>query len=578
VQQRIGEDGAMSVLWPLLALLPANVPPRPPDPPPALAAKDIDARLREEWTRQKVEPAPQIDDAAFLRRLSIDVVGTLPTPDEVRAYLADPATDKRARAVERLLASPRFATHWARMLENELLGGQPLQNGLDAAVLQSWLTAQIAGGTAWDALSRALIAAEGRTDEKPATEWLIRFRQRPGDFAGTVSRLFLGVQIQCAECHDHKTERWTQHDFRAFAAPFAKVRYAQLEQGKGRRIFEVTDLRRLRAGKRATAEMMERVEIANTAPRALDGTDLSDADNPRQALATWIAAPGNPWFARAWANRLWAHFMGSGFFEPVDDQRPGNPADLPELLDRLAAEAIRCRFDLRTMVRLLTTTELYRRGASAGAERPILWSSYKLRPLGADELVDAILTATRLETVIARMPPERAEKLELRIRTVFGFVFRVDEDTDEDSFDGTIAQALALMNGLLIDTGTSPIPGGAVARLVHGARAVDGRIEELYLRTLSRRPSAEELEHWRGFVASGASLSEHIEASETASTAASASPPKVKLRVKGMAQLADPEGLVRIRRRVRDGASPEAAPYSDLLWALLNSSEFYFNH
>lgn len=573
--------------------------PQPGRPPvdPSFGPAAIDAAVRAAWQEAGITPAGRVDDAGFLRRAWLDIAGTLPPPEVVTAFLADTAPDKRARAVDALLESPHYADRWTDAWYDILMG--PVRSpAVDNGAFRRWLHAQFAANTPWDKLSYSIVTATGKNsvggvrkgqdgpavdpeEEKEAgvngaVNWHLKYARSQLDLPATASRVFLGVQIQCAQCHDHKTEKWTQADFRGFAASFAQVRARPVgaQEKGGVRVFEVVDgARPRRAGKRSP-DREELQAVAAAAPRALDGTELAGSENRREALAAWMVSPRNPWFAKAIVNRMWAALIGHGLVDPVDDLRPGNPGPLPALHQRLADDFISHDYDLKHLIRTIAATELYQRAAAPAQTRdgkPVndaLWPRYRVRPLPPPVLLDAMIAATGLDPVLERVAGERREQLEAQLRRGFGFLFEVDEEADAGGdYEGTIPQALFLLNGALGAAGSSAaIPGAALGQTLAGPGSDAQRVEALYLRVLSRRPTAAETERWVRFV------SEPREAVRTEAPAAEAG--RGKKRGPGQVEL--PAGLAR-RLQARPGTAREQA-YEDLLWALLNSSEFFFNH
>ncbi|UQA54583.1 DUF1549 and DUF1553 domain-containing protein [Polyangium aurulentum] len=547
-----------------------------PAPAPAVdIVARVDALLEAEWKTSNVSPAKPATDAQFLRRAYLDLAGTLPPPEAVTAFLSDRSPDKRARAIETLLASPRYVERWSAYWEEVLLRDKAKANLVDRAAFRTWLRARFAENAPWDRVTRDLVTATGKSspggsarDRRVAAEtgaadadsegvngavnWLLQFNRATEDLAGATSRTFLGVQIQCAQCHDHKTEKWTTGDFRRFAAAFARTRVSAVEdKEKGMmRTFEVSDAEKAaRPGKKATEEQRE---IATLAPTALDGTELA-GEVPRAQLAAWITSQTNPWFARATVNRMWALLLGHGFVEPIDDLRPSNPPRAAPVLDALAADFSAHGYDLKRLIRSICATRAY--GLSAGApEAEAAWAAFRPRALPAPVLLDAILAATRLDPLLEETLGERADALRAKMRKNFRFVFDVDEGGESDDFEGTIPQALLLLNGPLVGHGASALQGTTLADVLAMPGGDAAKIEALYLRTLSRKPSAEETARWVSF------LDEAAAAPEEKSARPAEKGPLARLRKKAVAR------------------TPRDRAYEDLFWALLDSSEFAFQH
>jgi hypothetical protein len=547
-------------------------------------ADRVDALLRARWQAGGVTPAPPVDDAGWLRRLHLDLVGTLPSPTAVRDFLADGAADKRARAVDTLLASPAYAERWTTYWERELLGPDARNPFVDRTELRRWLREAFIRNAPWNEMATELVSAVGtnspdgddRSGVNGAVNWLLRYQRSPADLAGQVSRVMLGVQIQCAQCHDHKTETWTQEDFHRFAAFFARTRPEPVDTMTGMRIRRVS----VRDGGKPAPAMRRDADLRRAIrlePRTLDGTEIealsagrAPGDAPpdrRQALAAWMTSRHNPWFTRAIVNRMWSLFIGRGLVDPVDDLRPSNPSAAPEVLDALATDFADSGFDLHHLVRVLTSLQSYQLEARHPTGAPgdaALWSFHPLEPLPPDVLLDAVIAAGGLEPVLEEVTGADLMDLRGQLRRHYAFVFDVDEESHPETFDGTVPQALLLQNGPLVSGASSLVPRGALEEvLALPDRAA--RIEALYLRSLSRRPTAAQVARWSAF------LDRPRQAVESSGPVASARERKRK----GVP--ADPLG--RYARRVPSRATTaEQQAYEDLFWALVNSSEFVFNH
>ncbi len=550
-----------------------------PPPPASFGVMELDAALRAEWKRAGLEPRGRADDARWLRRAYVDLVGTIPPPEVAVAFTKDPSPEKRAKMVDALLASPAYADHWMNYWDEELLGRDARGQDLDRGAFRRWLRVRFAENAPWDRVVTGLVAATGTNsaggprggkkgawfpsdesgDESQvngAVNWTLRYEQTPQDLAGIASKTFLGVQIQCAQCHDHKTEKWKQDYFWRFAAAFARMRVQRLDNekpamGQIRRV-ELVPL------DRAAPRFQKKEDLAglaNAKPAALDGTALEGKD-VRQALAAWMTRPENPYFARAFVNRMWGQLLGRGFSDPVDDIRPSNPPQAEAILDQLAKDFSSHRYDVRRLLRTIALSEVYQvlPGASAPADpENKLWSRFRLTPLGAEELLNAIFQATNIETAAQHAGFANKDQLRFQLLRRYSFLFDVDEDADSPSYEGTVSQALALLNGSLVGIGSSAVPGSALEEILDSAAGTDAqRIEKLYLRTVGRSPAPDEVELWAKYVAS---------------------PPPVSAAA-GVPKPGDP--LRRLGRR--PSADPRRAAFEDVFWALLNSSEFAFNH
>jgi len=570
----------------------------PPSPLPAkaalLAPADVDARLRQAWAAAGVTPTPRADDATWLRRAWIDVLGTIPPPEVARRFLADPSPDKRASAVDELLASPRWADHWASYWDDVLMGRAARAPDVDRGAFRAFLHDAFARNAPWSAVATELLTAtgqnseggrqrdaladEGRTGQPQgvhgAVNWTLRYQQAPQDLAGVASRALLGVQIQCAQCHDHKTEKWTQKDFESFAAAFVRTRVAPIDRGPAMGDVKRVELQDLPRPAPRFAKMSDLANVLAAPPRALDGTDLAgDPGQVRAALARWVTSPDNPWFSRAFVNRMWGHFLGRGFVDPVDDLRPSNAPAAPALYDALAADFGAAGFDVKHLVRTIVLSEAYALSAAPASEASAkadpdvrLWGRFRVTPLGPDELLDALVAATNLDSIVRATGRLDLVQVRARVRQRYGFLFDVDEESDAGDYEGTIAQGLALLNGSVVAAGASVLPGSALADVMAMPGDDAAKIETLYLRVLSRLPTPAELER-----------AQHLIADAMAAPAPVSAPaPGARARKDPKARAPDPlRGLED--RAARQGTARVRA-YEDLLWALLNSSEFVLNH
>lgn len=569
---------------------PAPVTPAPTvqaPPAPAFGPSAIDAALREEWKRAGVTPAARADDATFLRRAYVDIVGTIPPVEVTLKFLADASPDKRAKLVDALLASPEYAEHWTNYWDDVLMGREARGPLVDRAAFRAWLQGRIASHSHWDRLVSELVSATGqngnggpKTNKLPglavepaqtgedgtingAVNWTLRFEQNPQDLGGTASRVFLGVQIQCAQCHDHKTESWKQDDFRRFTSAFLRAKVEPLDAGKpmGLKRVELVDAP---APPPRFAKNADLAPVVRAKPTALDGTDLEKGAGTRKALAAWMTSKDNKWFAKAFVNRMWGHFLGRGFYDPVDDVRPSNPPTAPELLDRLTADFVAHDFDVEHLVRTISATEAYqlaaRREPSAGDPENKLWGSFHLVPLGPEELLNAIMRATNVETSGRRAGID-VDVLRAFVLKQYAFVFDTDEEADAADYSGTITQALTLLNGALVEDGALATPGSAVVAIADGPGSEAEKVDALAVRVLARHATPEEMERWAAYVAGA----DH--------RAGTASEPK---ETRKAGRKLGPLGKLAARRRAQ--VAPRLAAYEDIMWTMLNSSEFSFNH
>ena len=471
------------------------------------------------------DPALPCPDDVFLRRLHLDLVGRQPRPDETVAFLADPSPSKRLAAIDRLLADPDWTRTQARLFRDVILYRRtdPRAAGL-AAPLEDFLVARLAGAASWGEIARDLIAATGAPGEHGETAIVMAQMGETSDIAAEVSRIFLGIQLQCAQCHDHVTDRWKREQFHEFAAFFPRI-LIRPTGGQGIDRFEVVsfdrDPRRQRGKnpdnpRRGDLEhvMPDRDDPSKPgttmAPRFfLTGQSLPEGTTDqerRQSLAEWITAPSNPWFSRAIVNRLWAELVGEGFYPAIDDIGPDREPRDAARLDELAAGFAAHDTDLRWLFREICASPDYGRESRSrsvvASEDPAATCPQRLH---ADQLFTQLLDTLGVDERRAALqakrrgggpvPEEVMERLRLGTpRGMFAQVFGFDPSTPREEVVGSIPQALLLSNAPQIQTALSASrPGTVLARLLATEPDDAAVTRALYLRTLAREPSEDEL-------------------------------------------------------------------------------------
>ncbi|HEX8202654.1 MAG TPA: DUF1549 domain-containing protein, partial [Isosphaeraceae bacterium] len=372
----------------------------------AARANVLDDHVLAKLQEVHLEPSPACDDATFLRRVALDLTGELPEPEAVVAFLDDDDPHKREKLIDRLLDSPAYVDYWS------LLWGELFQNRLErdgdkrgrkgVRGFAHWIRAQVGANRPWDEVVRAVLTARGPLSQEPAGGYYL-VNRRPEDLAEAATHAFLGTRIQCAKCHNHPLERFTQDDYYGMAAFFSRVKLdgkatdlgpvvdVGVPGRQGRRKGAATDAQQVGIGQPRTGQFLP--------PRPLDRSEvtLAGGQDPREALAAWMTAPGNRAFARAIVNRIWKHFFAVGLVEPVDDLRATNPASNEPLLEALCAELVAHRYDLKHLMRLILTSRTYALGSeplSTNAADRKFFSHYYPRRLPAEVLDDAIAAAT----------------------------------------------------------------------------------------------------------------------------------------------------------------------------------------
>lgn len=495
------------------------------------AARRVDALLaRDVYAKQpKAELAPGIDDEAFLRRAALDVIGVRPNRAEMALFLLDPSANRRQKLVDRLLADPRFGRNWGRYWRDVVMYRRVEDRALlSAAALETFLTESLNAGRGWDFVARSLIEAKGSAFENGPTGLIMAQSAVAADVAAEVSRIFLGIQIQCAQCHDHPTDRWKREQFHEFAAFFPRMQLRPiLVDGRQRGIdlisfdFEPRYRRPGMVGRAslehympdlnnptAKGKLMAPVFFATGRKLEAGSTDMQR----RTAAADWITSREDAWFAKAFVNRMWAELVGEGFYEPVDDMGPGKSCSAPATLDHLAEQFAAHQYDVKWLVRTILASEVYAR-ESRSRRNPgdMPFAANCRQRLRGDQLYDVLHNALGLE------PPAGFGGYGLYAafaspRRQFDVVFGFDPSQRRDEVAGSISQALAMMNSSLITRGLSGRGSqSSLGRLLTEHNSDEAVIEELFLRTLARDPTQSELAAGRKYVKQAADRAEAFE-------------------------------------------------------------------
>lgn len=589
----------------------AAEPPQPRD-----VAATVDRLLEAEFARRGVAPAPLCTDEDFLRRVTLDLAGTIPTPREVTYFGLDPSPDKRSRKIDQLLTSEEFSRTWAAYFREVVFSrATEARARIAQQAFEDWLADQLQNNRHWDEITTDILTATGNVQENGAAAMIFAHTGQPDELAGEISRVFLGIQIQCANCHDHPYDAWKRRQFHELAAYLPRIQVRQelqsrppvftvvsadfLERQERARnqfspeqVFRMLD--RNRDGRVTKAEatqagplaarfepllqladkdkdgalsLEEWLEARNQAPerpgRGSAEYYMPDLENPaargtliepkffvdgshlpagaddlerRSALAAAITDPRNPWFARAFVNRIWTELLGEGFYNPVDDLGPQRTCVYPEVLEALCQGFVAHDYDIHWLFRAITNTRAYQRAVGdrqPGDESPPFASAVPTR-LRSDQIYHAVQRVLGVEGLVGRGRGVGMlaggnnpflQQLAGRDPGRFAFfqLFNFDPSTPQDEILGTIPQALFLMNSPLVQQFISANSGTVLAQLLREYPDDADALSELYLRVLSREPTHEEVVICR----------EHISASSTRQQA-----------------------------------------YEDILWSLLNSSEF----
>ncbi len=502
-------------------VLPKDLQYTPPQEPPV---NYVDELVNSKLQKIRVLPSGLCDDETFLRRVTIDVTGVLPTVEEYQQFVADPDPAKRAKLVDRLLERKEFSEIWALKWANLLMVKTSNEVSYKSMFLYSnWLTNQIQNNVPIDKMVQNLLSANGGTFTNPATNYF-QIERDTLKTAENVAQVFMGIRTQCAQCHNHPFDRWTMNDYYGFAAFFAQI---------GRKTGQ--DYRETIVFNSGGGEVNHPVSGQRMAPKFLGGAepDVNGKDR-REVLVKWLASPENPYFATSIANRVWAHFFGIGIVEPVDDIRVSNPASNPELFAALGQKLTSYNYDFKQLVRDICNSHAYQRTTQANennAEDLTNFSHALIRRIPAENLLDCLTQITSV--------PDKFQGLPLGARavqvadgnasnyflTTFGRSPRLTVCEAEATTEPTLSQALHMLNG---DTISRKIgESSKFQQMLDGGKTPAEVVEYIYLACLARKPSAEEL-------------------TQLAPVLAAAENPR--------------------------------AAVDDVLWAVLNSREFLFNH
>ncbi len=489
-----------------------------------LAANYIDEHIASKLTDLRMQPSDLCSDEVFIRRVYLDVIGLLPTPEQRNAFIADTTPDKRARTIDELLERREFAQLWVMQWAELLQIRSNNDISQKAALLYFEYVRQcIADNVPVDEMVRRILGASGGTFAEPATN----FYQNNRDtlvLMENVAQAFMGVRVQCAQCHNHPFDRWTQDDYYGFAAFFSQVGRKRAEDPRETIIF---DRRRGEARHPVDNRVMQPKFLGGLAP------DIGNRDR-REVVAQWLTSPENPFFARSLANRVWAHFMGVGIVEPVDDFRVSNPASNDPLLAAMAAKLVEYDFDFKRLVRDICNSRAYQRSTARLASNAHDERNYAhalVRRLRSETLLDVITQVTEVPQKLPGLPlgSRAVEVADGSASTYFLTTFgRSSRDTVcacEVSREPSLGQALHLLNGDTINRAI--VQGKVINRMLEDGSTPEQVFEALYVRCLCRAPSDEE-------------------------------------RAAFMQEL--------------EHADDSKVVLEDAFWAILNASEFVFNH
>ncbi len=502
----------------------------------------IDVAVQGKLRELNIEPSPRSSDEAFLRRVTLDTIGTLPTPAELAAFLVDASPEKRTKWIDQLLTRPEFTDQWtlflSDLLQNRKERDHDVRGVKGVRDFHAWIREHVAKNTPWDELARQVLTATGDTRLSPQLGYFVvtvgEHREvEKSEAAESVAQAFMGIRIGCARCHNHPLERYTQDDFFHFSAFFTRIKLERKESKQGPSKLVVSHHDTNQNKKPVTVNHPRTGK--QLPPQTLDRNAIAVSDDPRVALAAWITDPKNENFSGSMVNRLWKHFHGTGIVEPVDDLRATNPPSNPALWKVLKESLVASKFDLRATIRFILTSETYQASSATTPSNRTdtrFFSHYSARRLSAEVLLDALTSVTGV--------PEKFDGYPMGVRAIqvpdpashssflkmFGSSERVSACACERTGDVTLPQLLSLQNGEQL-LGKVTDKAGALAILLKNETDDSKLVTQLYRLALVRSPSEKEKQ-------------------------------TVQQLLKG------------------DGTREEK--FRDLLWALLNSKEFAFNH
>lgn len=499
----------------------------------------IDTLVFAKLKKMGLPPSINCDDATFIRRATLDIAGRLPTPDEAKKFLADGNQNKRDQLIDALLDSPDyadfFANKWSSLLRNKRTDAKQARGSFE---FHDWIRESFLANKPYDQFVREIVDASGDLTENPPVTWFRQVKDSNAQLEDT-AQLFLGTRLQCAQCHHHPYEKWSQDDYYSLAAVFTSISRKPGAQPGEEVIYH----------KRGNSTATNKKTKKSVTPAAL-GTpfkSLSPDDDPRAALADWMSSPQNPYFAKALANRYWKHFFNRGLVEPEDDMRETNPPTNPELLDELAKYFVETKFDLKQLIRTMCRSQVYQLSSVPNDFNKVdrlSYSRYYAKRLTAETLFDAVGALLNSESKFDGVPvgmkavqlPDNSFNANSYFLSVFGRPESSSACECERSQEASLAQALHLLNSKDIQEKLAS-ETCRPALLAKDSAPEDEKIRGLYLLAFSREPTIEEMN----------TANSHI-ARKTAEAA------KDK------------------------AAAAKRAAYEDIVWALLNTKEFLFNH
>ncbi|MCE9533040.1 MAG: DUF1549 and DUF1553 domain-containing protein [Planctomycetes bacterium] len=509
---------------PTAKVAPAETKPSKPMDVKAVA-KFIDSQLDKELKAAKIDPSSRCSDAEFIRRATLDITGVIPTAERVTSFLASSEANKRETLIDELLASPRYGQRLSDIWSNQMVSMDSTTRFVTKQPLVKWLSESFNENKPWDRMAHDIISATGEQDKNGAVVYYM-YNAGVDKMTDSVGKLFLGVQIQCAQCHNHPFTTWKQTEYWGMAQFFYNVNITIQRNGKQTDVVPgVSENMRGKGGKGNPLP-----ESAKSVPAKFLGGEtvkLTSSKPYRPVLADWLCTSENPFFSKSIVNRVWAQYFGRGLVNPIDDLSEENKPTHPELLQGLAKELSGGGFDLKNLVRAICLSDAYQRTSQpipSNKADTVLYSHMAIKVLTPEQLYDSLTAVVGCESAAGRPMQKGGNPRQGNAspRDRFVSFFMGSENPKATEYEAGIPQALRLMNNPRL-SGSSNVINGIAKSGDEPAKV----IERMYLMTLSRKPTEAELKKLTGFIA--------------------------------------------------DSSDPKSG-YSDVLWVLLNSSEFALNH
>ncbi|QDT93908.1 DUF1549 domain-containing protein [Gimesia algae] len=500
----------------------------------------INGRIRQGWEDNEVEPSPVASDEEWLRRVHLDLIGQIPSAELVEQFNKDRDPAKRSKMIDKLLEDPAYVQNFTNVWTNLLIGRRTPRR-VSRNGMQKFLREAFAKNRPWDEIVQDLVTAEGHFEENGAVNYLLAQMQNNDEavqVTAATTRLFLGIQVQCTQCHNHPFNDWKQNQFweyNSFFRQMRRINHRKTDPKTGRQIDDYSEV--VATGFNGPVYYEKRSGLMQVAYPIFEDqkVDPQSGVERRKEFSKLIVQGDKPLIATAIVNRMWGYFMGYGFTRPVDDMGPHNPASHPELLNKMAEELVKKDYDLKQLARWICNTEAYNLTSQFSRNNEIdspergetpLFSHMYIKNMTAEQLYDSLIVATGAHKS-GQSNWERAEEQRRQWMGQFMVAFDNDSGDDSTTFNGTIPQALMMMNGDLTKNAISAERGSYLNQLLTEKGNDQVKIRKLFLSTLSRYPDRRE---------------------------------------------------INSAQRLISGTPNKLAAYQDLYWALLNSNEFVFNH